>query len=77
MAGEQLDLSSGEGPNPGSDGAKTRRFLGVHFACCDVYTRIYTTRDGAAYAGACPRCGLRIRFPIGPSGTGARFFTVS
>ena len=74
--GEHLDLSS-----PPADAArssadqKSKRFVGVHFACCHVYTRVYINRSETAYTGFCPRCGKRIRLRIGPEGTDHRFFT--
>lgn len=76
MAGEHLDLSSEPSPE-GSDRSRSagRRFVGVHFVCCDVYTRVYINRDATAYEGNCPRCARRIRLLIGPEGTNARFFT--
>ncbi|MCO6047530.1 hypothetical protein NG895_26805 [Aeoliella sp. ICT_H6.2] len=76
MRGENLDLSS-EGPRrlPAAPGA--RRFVGVHFACCDVYQRIYVNREQTAYVGHCPRCARRIRFEIGPGGTDTRMFQAS
>jgi hypothetical protein len=78
VAGENLDLSSGGDPAPRPEkGGETRRFLGVRFACCEVYARIYLNRDGTAYVGNCPRCAKQVRFRVGPGGTGARFFTVS
>jgi hypothetical protein len=76
MAGEHLDLSSNpsEGMSENS-GPEKRRFLGIQFACCSVYARVYVNRDGTAYEGQCPRCMRRIHIAIGPGGTGQRFFT--
>jgi hypothetical protein len=77
MSGEHLDLSS-DGPGGGRIGTEPsteRKFVGVHFTCCDVYTRIYVNRDGTAYEGNCPKCAKRVRLKIGPGGTDARFFT--
>jgi hypothetical protein len=77
MAGENLDLSSDVArrtPKPASELA-SRRFVGVHFVCCDVYTRVYVNRDETAYEGNCPKCAKRVTLRIGPGGTGARFFT--
>ena len=77
MSGENLDLSSGginaRGTN--SDRPNERKFVGVQFKCCDVYTRIYINRDETAYEGNCPKCAKRVRLAIGPGGTNSRFFT--
>ena len=57
------------------DAAKAGRgWLAVHWRCCHVYSRIYKTRDGTAYAGRCPKCGRAVRARIAPNGTNARFF---
>jgi hypothetical protein len=76
MVGEHFD-TGGERPAVGRDRAdSTSRYLGVHFACCSVYTRVYANPQGTQYVGHCPRCGRRIAFRIGPDGTDHRFFTV-
>jgi hypothetical protein len=81
MVGENFDLSSeppggrepGRAAGPGRTGP--RPFLGVHFACCGVYARVYLNREQTAYNGHCPRCSRRVQFLIGAEGTQARFFT--
>lgn len=78
MAGENLDISSdppGEASKPSS--AQGRRFVGIHFLCCDIYTRVYANRDGEAYEGNCPRCSKKVKLRIGPGGTSSRMFKVS
>lgn len=79
MPGEHLDLSS-DVPSPAAprpEDGPARPFLGIRFACCDVYARIYLNRDGTAYQGVCPKCLLkRVSIRVGPGGTTARFFTV-
>lgn len=78
MPGEHLDLSS-DVPSPGerplSDSSAGRSFVGIHFTCCDVYTRVYANRAGTAYEGHCPRCSRRATIKIGPGGSDTRFFT--
>ena len=74
MAGENLDLSS-DPPEPGGRQTQQKSFVGIHFACCDVYTRVYINRAATAYEGNCPKCSKRVRLRIGPGGTDSRFFT--
>jgi hypothetical protein len=79
MPGEHLDLSS---DGSCADGAKSpsasgRKFVGIHFTCCDLYIRVYANRDETAYEGRCPKCGKKVRLGIGPGGTDSRFFTAS
>ena len=51
-----------------------RPWLGIHFDCCNVYTRVYRNREGTAYRGRCPRCMRSLTLRVGSSGTDARFF---
>ena len=84
MAGEHLDLSSDPGEEDRSgkaaevgagDAPNARRFVGVTFACCGVYARVYVNQERTAYAGKCPRCAKPVTLTIGPGGTNSRFFT--
>ncbi len=59
---------------PPSAGASPKPFLGVYFADCGVYGRLYRLQDGSAYQGKCPACGHNCRVRVGPSGSTQRFF---
>jgi len=56
-------------------GGARRKFVGIRFSCCDVYTRIYVNRTNTAYEGYCPKCSRPVRIRIGKGGTNCRFFT--
>lgn len=78
MVGKKLDISSGDDFSSNrsqASGRKARRFLGIKFACCDVYIRIYVNRSETAYEGCCPKCGKRVCVQIGEGGVDNRFFT--
>lgn len=73
----RLDINglSDETATAGSRGAADGRpWVGIHFDCCGIYTRVYRNREGTAYVGVCPRCTRRVRLKVGPNGTSARFF---
>ena len=75
MENRSLDLTSEPGRAQPEGDASSRSYLGVHFACCGVYARVYVNQDRTAYQGHCPRCGKPLQIKIGPGGTESRFFT--
>lgn len=53
-----------------------KKYIGVHFECCGVYTRIYYNEAVKAYIGNCPLCRRPVRVLVDPdTGIEARFFT--
>lgn len=76
--GYHLDLSAGSDVPASSALPQTvagGKFLGIHFECCDIYSRVYPNKKRTAYLGYCPRCARQIKLRIGEGGTDARFFT--
>jgi hypothetical protein len=54
---------------------RKRPFIGMHFKCCNVYSRIYLNREGTAFVGWCPRCAAKSVVKVSPTGSKSRFFT--
>ncbi|NIA16168.1 MAG: hypothetical protein GWP08_19065 [Nitrospiraceae bacterium] len=52
-----------------------RKYVGVMFKCCHVYTRIYLNKAGTAYTGKCPKCAAKITLKVGAGGSDSRFWT--
>lgn len=52
-----------------------RPWIGIHFQCCGVYTRVYRQREASSYEGRCPKCTAKVSLRVGPDGVAARVFT--
>jgi hypothetical protein len=61
-------------PSQHPDEVGGRKWIGVNFECCGVYTRIYKNREGTAYEGCCPKCARPVRVRVGQGGTDHRMF---
>lgn len=74
---ERLDVTSDPEPDQpkGESSRQVRPFLGIKFACCSIYARIYQNKDGTHYVGNCPKCAKQVRVKIGHGGSNSRFFT--
>jgi hypothetical protein len=70
----KVELSTAAGEE--SKEPTARPYVGVHFACCGVYLRIYRSADEKHYRGRCPRCGVAVNFVVGEGGTASRTFVV-
>lgn len=52
-----------------------KKFIGVHFECCGVYTRIYLNEKENMYKGNCPLCRRPVTVQVNAeTGINARFF---
>ena len=57
------------------DGKKIKRpFIGIHFKCCNVYSRIYINKKQTAFVGWCPKCTKKVEVKISPDGADTSFF---
>ena len=78
IAASQNNATKNESPSSQEllDEKTQKRFLGLKFTCCGVYSRVYVNRDGTAYEGRCPKCLKPVKLKIGEGGTDNRFFEV-
>ena len=51
-----------------------RPYIGVRFACCGTYARIYLNKAGTAYAGHCPKCAAPLKVKAAPGGSKEKFW---
>jgi hypothetical protein len=57
-----------------SESRKSRPHLGVHFRCCNVYSRIYLNAQGESFVGWCPKCAGKLEVKVDPCGSTNKFF---
>jgi hypothetical protein len=55
-------------------GSGERKYIGIYFKCCHVYSRVYKSKLGDRYVGFCPKCGAKVQLMIGSDGVDDRFF---
>lgn len=52
-----------------------RKFLGILFECCSVYSRVYRSEEQMFYEGRCPKCLRHLKVRVDPhSGARERFW---
>lgn len=56
---------------------KGKKFLGVRFADCSAYGRLYINDDGNAYVGRCPKCYTSFVVRVAEGGTSSRMFVAN
>lgn len=56
---------------------RNKKFLGVRFASCRSYGRLYLNDDGTAYVGRCPKCYTSFAVRVGAGGTESRMFVAN
>lgn len=52
-----------------------RPFVGMHYKCCNIYSRIYLNRSGTAFVGWCPKCARKVMLKVSPDGSDETMFT--
>ncbi len=57
--------------------SESRPFVGIHFKCCNVYSRIYLNKQRNAFVGWYPKCAKKVTLNISPDGDESQFFEVS
>lgn len=73
---ESIDLSSDPRPRAGNDleEANLRRpFVGIHFACCNAYLRVYPEVSGKVKILNCPRCARPLKVEFSEGGQDSQF----
>jgi hypothetical protein len=59
---------------PDESPTASRPYIGVLFACCGVYARIYRRPDRKIYQARCPKCLRTVRVRVAKDGINARLF---
>ncbi len=63
---------------PEERGQRGKKFIGVKFDCCGVYSRVYYSEQRKGYFGSCPICHRRVNVRVDPEkGVDARFFKLT
>jgi hypothetical protein len=61
----------------GKNQSGSRPFVGIHFKCCNIYSRIYLNKQHDAFVGWCPKCAKKVVLKIAPDGEESQFFEVT
>lgn len=60
--------------NKGKNEKPKRKFVGVIFKCCNVYSRIYIDKGKDKFVGFCPKCGAKMEIYASSTGSKSNFF---
>lgn len=75
LQGEAAAPVQSPGTRPAND--DHRPFIGLEFACCKTYSRVYANAEHTAFVGRCPRCAKPVQIRISPDGQPGQFFRMS
>jgi hypothetical protein len=73
----RLDIVSAADSNDegrGGGAESDRPWIGIHFECCGVYSRVYRRPEEPQYVGKCPSCGRALRVLVRADGVKAKIF---
>jgi hypothetical protein len=49
-------------------------WIGIRWACCNAYARVYRQPEVMYYMGRCPKCLRSLKIRVAPGGTKSRIF---
>lgn len=71
--GEARDAFTQGGADHAAGVSGDRFWIGIHFECCCVYTRLYRSANADRYEGRCPKCRTPVTVRVSPEGVSTSF----
>jgi len=56
------------------DSVTGRSYIGVHYECCQVYSRVYLKQEQKKQISHCPKCGNAFHIKFSENGTDSPFW---